>query len=303
MKYLIRVPATSANLGPGFDCLGLALDLWNEVEISTDTRGLVIELRGFGEGILPVDETNAIFTAMQKFAEVTGKQLPENIHLTCNNNIPLGSGLGSSAAASVAGLLCASVILNASLSQAKLIEIATQFEGHPDNVAPCVLGGATASLVQDGQVITRQLEIAHFDLVLVHPNFTFPTRVARSAIPKSIPQSDAVFNISHSILTTEALRTGDLDLLRIAMRDKVHQPYRLPLIPGAEEAIKAADKAGAVTTILSGAGPSLIAFSPSPQKNHEIANAIQSAFGSQGLLCEQFFPEISSSGAEIIPLD
>lgn len=303
MKYLIRVPATSANLGPGFDCLGFSLDLWNEVEISTDTKGLVIELKGRGEGILPVDETNAIFAAMQKFSEVIGKQLPENIHLVCTNHIPLGSGLGSSAAAVVAGLLCASAILNISVTQQKLIEIATQIEGHPDNVAPCILGGATASLLQDGLVTTRQFTIAHFDLVLIHPVFVFPTRVARSAIPKMIPQSDAVFNIGHSILTLEALRTGDLDLLRVAMQDKIHQPYRLPLIPGAKEAIKAATQAGAVATVLSGAGPSLISFSPSPSHKQEIANAIQSAFSVKGLNSDSFFPEITLPGASIISLE
>jgi homoserine kinase len=297
MKYLIRVPATTANLGPGFDCLGLALDLWNDVEISSEGQGLSIEIKGVGSDQLPRDSTNAVFSSMKKFADYHEKDLPKNLKIVCKNHIPLGSGLGSSSAAAVAGILAATAILGLPTDLESQLKIATQIEGHPDNVAPCILGGLTATILENDQVIARNLPVSSLNLVLVHPHFLFPTQVARAALPKQISYSDAIFNISHSILVIEALRNGDMDLLRIAMRDKLHQPYRLPLIPGASAAIQAAAEAGAVVTILSGAGPSLLSFSPSPDKSTIIANTIQSVFAKNHIVSELFFPAISMSGA------
>jgi len=297
MKYLIRVPATTANLGPGFDCLGLALDLWNEVEISSEGQGLSIEIKGVGSDQLPRDSTNAVYSSMKMFADYHDKDLPKNLKMVCNNRIPLGSGLGSSSAAVVAGILAATAILGLPTNLDDQLRVAAQIEGHPDNVAPCVLGGLTATILENDQVVSRNLPISSLNLVLVHPHFMFPTKVARAALPSQIAYSDAIFNLSHSILVIEALRTGDMDLLRIAMRDKLHQPYRLPLIPGASAAIEAAAEAGAVVTVLSGAGPSLLSFSPSPDQSAIIANAIQSVFVKNNLVSDIFFPAIIMSGA------
>lgn len=299
MSYLIRVPATTANLGPGFDCLGLALDLWNEVEISSEGQGLSIEINGVGFEQLPKDITNAVFLSMKKFADYHNKDLPENLKIVCTNRIPLGSGLGSSAAAAVAGILAATAILGLPIDLDDQLRVAAQIEGHPDNVAPCVLGGLTATIVENGQVVSRNFPVSPLNLVLVQPHFVFPTKAARAALPSQIAFGDAVFNISHSILVIEALRTGDMDLLRIAMSDKLHQPYRLPLIPGASAAIEAAAEAGAIATVLSGAGPSLLSFSPSPGQSVIIANSIQSVFAQNDLVSDSYFPAISMMGANI----
>jgi homoserine kinase len=260
MSFLIRVPATSANLGPGFDCLGLALDLWNEVEATVAGKKLTIELQGDCTDHPPVTADNTIYQAMKAYARRHGKNLPSGLHLKCTNQIPLGSGLGSSSAAVVAGILTAAAVLAVPQNIEDQLDCAAQLEGHPDNVAPCLYGGLVVSALADGKIFARQLPIHAFSLVLVHPLFPFPTRVARAALPKQVPHTDAVYNASRVVLVTEALGSGDADLLRFAMQDRLHEPYRLPLIPGAQAAILAAKAVGAITVVLSGAGPSLLAF-------------------------------------------
>jgi homoserine kinase len=302
MSFKICVPATTANLGPGFDCLGLALDLWNEVEVAVAGDALKIEIDGVGRGHLPVDQKNAIYRAMKHYAERHRKILPAGIRLNCVNRIPLGSGMGSSAAAAVAGILAAAAILDIPHDVENQLTCAVQIEGHPDNAAPCLLGGLVASSLDNGKVIARRLPISDFYLVFVHPFFTFPTHAARAALPKHVPHGDAVANASHVLLLSEALRSGDVELLRSAMQDRLHEPYRLPLIPGAPSAIAAAKSAGAITVVLSGAGPSLLAFSPSQQQSKAIASAMQAAFATVNLESEVFYPSIALTGAEICPV-
>lgn len=299
MAFRIRVPATTANLGPGFDCLGLALDLWNEVEVAVTGDGLKIEIDGLGRDHLPTNHKNAIYYAMQSFARRHDSVLPPGLHLRCVNRIPLGSGLGSSAAAAVAGVLVAGVVLDITRDVDDQLACAVQLEGHPDNAAPCLLGGLVASSLDNGKVIARKLSIADFHLVFVHPSFTFSTHAARAALPPNVPHGDAVANASRVLLLSEALRTGDIDLLAFAMHDRLHEPYRLPLIPGAADAIAAAKSAGAAAVVLSGAGPSLLAFSPTAQQNDAIASAMQAAFAESTLESEVFYPKITQSGAEI----
>ncbi|MGD0707532.1 MAG: homoserine kinase [Anaerolineaceae bacterium] len=301
MSFRIRVPATTANLGPGFDCLGLALDLWNEVEAAVSGSDLKIEIDGVGRGLLPVDHKNAIYRAMEHYAERHRKELPSGVSLSCMNRIPLGSGMGSSAAAAVAGILAAAVILDIPRDIEDQLACAAQIEGHPDNAAPCLLGGLVASSLDNGKVIAHRLPISDFYFVIVHPFFTFPTHAARAALPKQVPHGDAVTNAGHVLLLSEALRSGDVELLAFAMQDRLHEPYRLPLIPGASSAIAAAKSAGAITVVLSGAGPSLLAFSPSPKQNQEIALAMQAAFTIVNLKSEVFYPSIAQTGAEISP--
>ena len=296
MSFLICVPATTANLGPGFDCLGLALNIWNEVEVSIEGTRLSIEIEGSGTNTLPTNAENAIYRAMLTYSKLHHKTLPPGLHLRCTNRIPLGSGLGSSSAAAIAGILATTAILQLKPDIEDQLYCATQLEGHPDNVAPCLMGGLIASLLQENCVLTASLPVSAFNLILIHPNFHFPTHLARAALPKQILHSDAVFNASHLVFVIEALRTGDLTLLKQAMQDRLHQPYRLPLIPGAEAAILAAQNAGAVT-ILSGAGPSLLVFSPDRALNPVIASEMQSAFFQAGLSSEVFFPEVSLAGA------
>jgi homoserine kinase len=299
MRIIVRVPATAANLGPGFDSLGLALDLWNEMEVSTTGDRLEIAIEGEGRTVLPTDETNAIFQAMKVYALHHSKTLPSGIQIRCQNSIPLGSGLGSSSAVMIAGILSAAALLNIPDNKEDQLECATQIEGHPDNVTPCLFGGLTVALIDDKRVTFRKLSASPFSLVIVTPEFNFPTNQARTALPDSIPHKDAVFNLGRVVLLTEALRTGDFDLLSLATDDRVHQPYRIPLIPGAAAAISAARNAGAVAVVLSGAGPSLLAFLRDRLDIQAVGDSMIGVFRQVGLSARMFSPQISNVGASV----
>jgi len=294
MNITIKVPATSANLGPGFDALGLALDLWNEstFELADD---FTVYIEGEGTGKLSQGRNNLIIRAAQKFAEHVGQNLPAFL-VRCKNHIPLGSGMGSSSAATLTGLLAANVLMNTTLSDDEILHIATAIEGHPDNVAPALLGGLVVSTMSSEKVLARKLSIAPMHVTVVLPEFHFPTKEARGALPKEVSMKDAVHNISRAVLVTEAFRTGDLDLLGEAMTDVLHQPYRIPLIPGAEAAMQAMKAEGASAVALSGAGPSLIAFS---KMETGAGFAAKRAFEQAGLSARVFQLGVSSQGCEI----
>ncbi|MCX6055347.1 MAG: homoserine kinase [Chloroflexi bacterium] len=303
MSFLIRVPATTANLGPGFDCLGLALDLWNEVEVSSAGEGLSISIQGEGQDELPTDETNLTYCSMKEYALRHQKSLPEGIQMVCRNQIPLTSGLGSSSAAIVSGILAAAAILEIPLERKDQLECAARIEGHPDNVAPCILGGLVASSVTSEQAIAINLPIASLPILIIVPEFKFPTPLARAVLPKSVPFEDAIFNLGRMVFLSEALKNADLELLSSALQDKLHQPYRIPMIPGAESAISAAQRAGAAGVVLSGAGPSLLVFLRSKEDQEKISSKMVAAFSQAGLRARVFSPKISSRGASIEPLD
>jgi homoserine kinase len=294
MNITIKVPATSANLGPGFDSLGLALDLWNTSTFEfADDFSIYIE--GEGEGRLAPGANNMIVRVAQTFAERLGKVL-RPFRVRCNNHIPTGSGMGSSAAATLTGLLAANALTESNLSNDELLTIASELEGHPDNVAPALMGGLVVATMSEGKVIARKLPIAPIHVTVVLPDFHFPTKQARSSLPQKVDIRDAVHNISRAMLVTEAFRIGDLNLLGEAMTDKLHQPYRLRRIPGAEEAMHAMKAEGASAVALSGAGPSLIAFS---EMENAIGDAAKRAFETAGLSARIFQLGVSSRGAEI----
>jgi homoserine kinase len=292
MNLMIKVPATSANLGPGFDTLGLALDLWNESTIES-ADDFTVYSEGEGKNRHVSGRNNLIVRAAQKLATHVGRELHPFV-VRSVNNIPFGSGLGSSAAATLTGLLAANALTESQLSEEEILCLATELEGHPDNVAPALMGGFVLSTMKEKKVITRKLPIAPWRITVVLPDFRFPTREARNSLPKRVKIKDAVHNISRIVLVTEALRTGDLSLLREAMTDVLHQPYRLPLIPGAEAAMNAMKAEGAAVA-LSGAGPSLIAFT---QTESTVGLAAKRAFEQMGLAARIFQLEISSRGAE-----
>jgi len=302
MKVTIKVPATSANLGPGFDTLGLALDLWNETSFSL-ADAFSIQVCGEGADKALDGRDNLILRAAQQLAEAAGKTLPP-VHIDCTNRIPFGSGLGSSAAATLTGLLGANALLESPLSNEDILNLAMKIEGHPDNVAPALLGGLVVSTIQDDKVLARKIDVnwaqhvVPLQVMVVVPDFHFSTREARVALPKHVTLKDAVHNISRAVLVTEAFRSGDLSLLAQAMDDKLHQPHRLPLIPGAVEAMKAAKEAGAEAVALSGAGPSLIAFASKTEA--AIGEAMKRAFEAAGLTARIFPLGVTSRGAEIL---
>jgi homoserine kinase len=293
MTITIKVPATSANLGPGFDALGLALDLWSESTFElADAFSVYIE--GEGRARVSQGRNNLIIRAAQKLAEHVGKELPPLI-VRCVNHIPLGSGLGSSAAAVLTGLLAANALTGSALSEAEILNLATGIEGHPDNVAPALMGGLVVSTLSKGNVLARKLPVTPVHITVVVPDFRFPTRQARNTLPGAVKMKDAVHNISRAVLMTEAFRTGDLSLLGEAMTDVLHQPYRLPLIPGAAAAMNAMKTEGAAVA-LSGAGPSLIAFS---QTESDVGLVAKRAFEEAGLSARIFKLGVSGRGAEI----
>ncbi len=299
MHITIRVPATSANLGPGFDSLGLALDLWNEAVI---TLAIEYSAQVSGEGAekLSTGENNLIIRSAQKLAECAGKRLPP-FHLDCINRIPLSSGLGSSAAAKLTGLLGANMLLGKPLSFHELMNLAAEMEGHPDNVAPALLGGLVVSATEEGNVVAHKINIgASLDvpvcITIVLPDIHISTQEARTALPEEVKLKDAVHNISRSVMVAEAFRNGDLNLLGKAMTDTLHQPHRLSLIPGARQAMEAAKEAGAAAAALSGAGPGIIAFSS--KKDPAIGDAMTRAFEQVGLSARTFSLKISNHGAE-----
>ena len=294
MNLIIKVPATSANLGPGFDALGLALDLWNESTFES-ADDFTVYVEGEGKRWLPHGRNNMIVRAAQKLAERVGKELPPFV-VRCVNHIPASSGLGSSAAATLTGLLAANALTGSKLSEGEILLLASEIEGHPDNVAPALIGGLVVSTLSAGKIIARKLPITPMHITVVVPDFHFPTKEARSSLPKTIDRNDAVQNISRAILVAEAFRTGDLALLGEAMSDALHQPYRIPLIPGAEAAMRAMKADGAAAVALSGAGPSLIAFS---QTESNMGNAAKYAFEEAGLSARIFQLGASERGAEI----
>jgi homoserine kinase len=295
----VRVPATTANLGPGFDALGLALDLWNEAKFTMNGGNEVhLTVKGEGQDDLPTDQNNAILAAALQLFALAGKS-PRGLTVQCLNRIPLISGMGSSSAALLTGLMGANALLDSPFSREQILNMATRSEGHPDNVVPAMLGGLVASVVREDKIVTRKLLVSPTAITVVMPDFYFPTKTAREILPKTVLLQDAIFNLSRAVLVIKALETGDLALLGEVMEDALHQPYRLPFIPGALEAMKTARQAGASAVALSGAGPSLIAFSGQPA-DPKIGTAMQRAFEQAGRKARIFPLNISQSGASVL---
>jgi homoserine kinase len=301
MKIIVKVPATSANLGPGFDALGLALDLWNEAAfVSMKNQKISVTIEGEGRDKLPTDQSNAVVEAALQIYKLAGESC-NGLRIHCVNRVPLGSGLGSSSAALLTGMLGANAILGEPFSREQILKLAIETEGHPDNVAPAMLGGLVASIIHESHVISSRLTLTGqqtpIHITVVFPDFDFPTKQARALLPKQIDRRDAIYNISRAVIVTEAFRLGDLDMLAEAMTDRLHQPYRLPLIPGAQAAMEAMKQAGAAAVALSGAGPSLIAFST--RREAAIGRAGQQAFAEAGLSSRVFKLKINRKGAQV----
>jgi homoserine kinase len=247
----VRAPATSANLGPGFDCLGLALDLWAEV--------LATPLPAARPDPPPAD--SLILRAARRVFDLAGAPLP-GLALETTDRIPFGRGLGSSAAAIACGVLLANELLGRPLAEADLLDVAAGVEGHPDNVVPCLLGGVRAVACDgDGHILQAAVPLAAPLVAAVFvPELRVPTQVARAALPATVPLADALFNVGRSALLVAALASGQTALLRAATQDRLHQPYRTPLFPPMPALIDAALAAGALGAYSSGAGPSVLAL-------------------------------------------
>jgi homoserine kinase len=220
------------------------------------------------------------------------------LQVCCQNHIPLGSGLGSSAAAVLLGLLGANALLGSPLAAPELLELAVKLEGHPDNAAAALYGGlVTVFRAPAGGWMVRRFDLPVWQAAYVLPEIDFPTHTARAALPKQVALADAVFNIGRAGLVLEALRTGDALLLGAVMEDRLHQPYRLPIIPGAAEALAGACRAGAAAAALSGAGPSVIAFLQADPA--QVCSAMAAAFAQAGVKARAYALQTTNRGAEV----
>jgi homoserine kinase len=253
VRVSVRVPATSANLGPGFDCFGLALERCNEIVVDTDT-GSGIEWIGEGADELPTDGSDLIRQAMRR--AIDDRHLP-TFHMRATNLVPLARGLGSSSAAVVGGVAAALALAGEDATPQRVFAVAAEIEGHPDNAAPACFGGFT--IVTDHDTVRRFDPHPHIrPVALVPRDLRLPTHQARAALPALVPRADAVFNLAHAALTVRAI-TDDPSLLVDALHDRLHQEARLDLVPQVREVADSVRRAG-IAVCLSGAGPSLLAF-------------------------------------------
>jgi homoserine kinase len=297
----VRVPATTANLGPGFDCLGLALDLWNEVRFTLEGEGVVVRTEGEGAGHLPADESNLVAQAALRLYDEVGVERPFGLRIECSVRIPLSSGLGSSSSAVVAGLLGADELLGRRLERDHLLELAADLEGHPDNVAAALLGGLTIVVRKDERLLTKKILVPEVHVALAIPDLPFSTRTARAGLPTQVTMKDAVFNLGRIPLVVEALRTGDFELLGQVMDDRLHQANRLKLIPGGPAAWVAAQRSGAAAIAISGSGPSLVAFASLATEASVVARAMADAFVAEGVVARPLGLSASAAGATVLP--
>lgn len=267
----VRVPGTSANLGPGFDAFGVALSVFNEFTFEiTGEESVIIGLPGEltpnePEKSLPFESFRRAVRFIESRTGVPLEELLRGLKVTVKAGVPVSRGLGSSATCIVAGVLAACEIVRRTsgveIKENETFELAVEVEGHPDNVVPAMVGGFCISHFDGRKVTFKRLEFpAELAICALIPNFTVPTKKARAVLPSSIPMSDATFNIAHASLFVASLLTKDYELLRKACRDKLHQPYRASLVPGFAEIIDVLYELGAFAAYLSGAGPTIAAI-------------------------------------------
>ena len=297
-RVRVVVPASTANLGPGFDCLGLALGLYNTFEVTllpegADTR---FDISGEGAGKLPTDSSNLFAQATRSLWEAA-EHSPPGLHVISSNGIPVGSGLGSSSAAVVGGLVAGNALFGSELSRDELLVRAFEIEGHPDNLAAAIYGGLVLVAIDGKALHSTSIDVSSMKVVIALPAVTLATVEARKVLPLSVPHADAVFNISHAAFVVQALQRGDYSLLSWAMQDRLHQPYRRELIYGFDAAEQAARENGAVAVTLSGAGPGLAAFAE--QGHEEIAAAMSEAFADKGMPCRTFVLPVDRQGVQV----
>lgn len=280
-SFAVRVPASTSNLGPGFDCFGLALKLYLTVRataVPDSSEVCRVTTTGAKENeVLPRNAVNLIYRAMSFAARREGAVLP-CVELIVHNEIPLASGLGSSAAAIVAGIKLAGLITNKEIANDTILNYATEFEGHPDNVSASIYGGFLANCTYDDQaVLSLKFDWpSQIRVVVVSPHAQLPTHVARAALPRTVTRADAVHNLQRAALFTAAIAQQRYDLIWEAMRDRLHQPTRESLVPGLTEALALPRTTGLLGVALSGAGPSIVALVESNE--NEIGQRIAKCF-------------------------
>lgn len=298
MKVSYKVPATTANLGPGFDCLGLALPIYNIITIEETvmpSTGIEVNVMKDFENAelieeldsIPNDKDNIVYKAVEILYNLVGQD-PSEIKINIKSSIPIAKGLGSSASVIVGGLMAANDLLGNPADEAALLSIATEAEGHPDNVVPAILGGLVmSSMEDDGSVIYRRLDWPEdWHITVCIPDFELATNISRSVLPEKVPMEDAKFNARRLAMLIHAIDTVDAKLMKSALEDRLHQPYREKLVPGFKE-IKEALKheENVLGTVISGAGPSIVIIS---QKNNieKIYQTVKEVWDNMNVHCD-----------------
>lgn len=294
----VRVPATSANLGPGYDAVGLALSLSMRISLDRSPAPLV-EVYGAGSDLISAGPEHPAYRAASFVADVIGES-NTHFHLIQENSIPPVRGLGGSAAALVGGAVAANDLFGGQIAPPDLLNIVCELDGHPDNAAPALLGGLVIGTLTPAGISAVRLEPKNLKVVVAVPDFAVSTTAARRALPELVPHRDAVFNVGRAGLLLGALATGEYELLRVAMQDRLHQPYRSHLIPGLEDVIEAAISNGAYGACLSGSGPTVLAFAPEAPAR-KIAAAMRAAFETRDVLAKAWALDVDLVGARVEP--
>jgi homoserine kinase len=299
LRVHVRVPATSANLGPGFDALGLALALYNDVH-AEEADGVTVAVEGEGAGRLPKGADNLVARGARLAYEAAGRSF-EGIALRCVNRVPPARGLGSSAAAWVGGLVAGNHLTGGSLTRDDLLALAARAEGHPDNVAAALLGGLAVSCVAaDGRVTAVSLPVPDgLVWVALVPAISASTLEARTALPSVVPRADAVFNVQRVALLLAGLQARRPDALAAALDDRLHQPYRRTLFPWMDAVSEAARRAGALGCVLSGAGPALLAVVHDAVAADGVGYAMETALRASGVEGRAQVFAVDTAGATI----
>lgn len=302
-KVRVKVPASSANLGPGFDALGMALNLYGWIEMSP-SESTTITLLGENVAGLPTDKSNLLYKIAQRVFAAAGEG-PTELNITMYSDIPLTRGLGSSASAIVGALGAANALIGSPLALNELFQLATEIEGHPDNVGASLYGGIIAAVWDGGKASHVRIDPhPHLEALVAIPSFELSTGKARAVLPDKINRADAVYNIGHASMLIAALATGSLEAIREAMSDRIHQPFRAPLVPGMEQCLLEATEHGALGAALSGAGPTLLALvdAASGRKN-ELETFMRTTLQQHGVAAEMLWLKPSVTGLEVVPAD
>lgn len=295
----VRTPATTANIGSGFDTLGLALSLYNDVYFEMDTthreKGILVTAEGEGASSIPFDDTNMLLKAMRYVSNKKNKSLPPGkLHLV--NRIPLARGLGSSSATQAAGVVLANLLLDLHLTESELIDLTSQLEGHPDNAVPAIRGGFCVASMQKGHVISEKIDVpGSWRVVAAIPEFELKTEDARAVLPGAYSREDTVHNVGAVSFLLTAFIYHEPSYLACGLDDRIHVPYRLRLIPGGREALVAAKERGAYGATISGSGPTMIAFC-SDEKAEAVGQAMVEGFQSQGILSRYLILSMDTTG-------
>ena len=257
MGVTVKVPATSANMGSGYDSIGIALDLYNIITLEESDHIDISDVHGEK---IPIDETNLIYQCAKRVYDICGAPLP-GLKIVEDCAIPQTRGLGSSSACTVAGILGANALLGNPLSQENIIDLAASIEGHPDHSTPAILGGFCVALLEYGKVWSVRVPMnGTVDFIIFIPDFELSTEKARAALPEKVAHHDAVFNLARAALLAGSLTTGKLENVGVAVGDCLHQPYRFSLIENGEDVVRGAKELGALGAYISGAGPSIVAM-------------------------------------------